>query len=264
MKATILAFALVSLWPASSPAAVPTEVARIVKDSCVRCHDETNDLDLTTLPPETEKQTWLRVFEMVESSRMPPPAKSGSIEKRFPLDPAVRHQLLDGVSRILGAMIDVQPRVRHISNDVWLSILTEVASPIVAQDKLSPIIASAKGPWPPSEIPAVMQVKIDVTSQAVCDAMADAELTRAPKARTLLGALSGQTKSQPSAKEAQQLATALHRATFGVDPTGRELQERVALLSKVAKTSGRREGWLALCSAELSGPQLLYLSYAQE
>src|SRR5262249_29876853 len=74
---------LVLLIAPAAKAATPA-VDRLLHDHCAGCHDDSSTLDLRAVPPESDKRTWMRILEMVQSFKMPPPPKSRSLAGHFP------------------------------------------------------------------------------------------------------------------------------------------------------------------------------------
>jgi hypothetical protein len=237
------------------------EVPRIVRLSCVRCHNADNVLDLRVLPDAEEKGTWARILDMVESYRMPPPKSMGAPEERFPLDPRQRGILVEGIRAMLGDAIDMQ-FPPHLSAKVWRSIVKEVVGPLIPEKKLDAMLDAFDPPADLTPIQATDQLFLNTTSREVCTAIARADLAKPAGKRRYLRAESGSASGSP--KDAE-LVVPLFEAVYGEPPDAERLaagQKTLRAFRQVSKDI--RTAWIGLCTSYLAGPQLLYLSYVQE
>jgi hypothetical protein len=249
-----LGTALLLLSTSLASGAVPPRLSALIREHCVRCHDDRNDLDLRTLPVETDTVRWSKMLEMVESSRMPPPVRSGAIERRFPLDPSSRQELVDAIHHLLGAKSDPPPDARRMPYTVWATVVTALARPALTPSQVSATLAeygfytAVPDPITPQD-----QVSLTRAGEAVCRQVARVE---AANPRTLLGRIA--SRGRPGPREADELVTALYLRAIGDRPPPPELEDGRKLLARV--TTRWPEPWIALCVSLLSGPRLLYLA----
>jgi hypothetical protein len=260
MSASIIAL-LLPLVLAGTEA--PLAVAhKIIAARCVACHDGDSVLDLRAPTPADEVRTWTKILEMVESSRMPPPGKAGAPEQRFPMDPAMRRTLVRAVSGILGAAIEPAPRVRHLSNRVWGSVVRELAGASLPAERVTALLqplADLGALTGNDEIAPQHQLALDGISDAVCGAVYDAEHRDPAEARGLEAAL-----RRARGPELRRIVEDVERRVLLAASPGAARDADEALVRAVYKKTGRaRDAWTALCVSLLAGPRLLHTAYVE-
>jgi hypothetical protein len=235
---------------------LPAPIAATIEAHCVRCHDSDNTLDLTVLPAASASEVWMKILEKVESSKMPPPRRDGTVAERFPLDPAERARFLSAVSSLLGPLVDRPVPPAPIPQDIWRSLGSNLASGVVPPEVVRKIL----GPSLPSGglMTPQYQRAITNTSLALCRALATADLGRPPQKRMLLGQTPAEARFDP--RRGSALARVLLRRTFGTDAEPETLREEVTLMAVVGKTAPWPEPWIAACVALLSGPATMFLA----
>jgi hypothetical protein len=196
---------------------------------------------------------------MVETYRMPPPSRNGGVAGRFPLDPKDRAQIVRGIEHLLGAGTGEDAAPRQLRSAVWLSIVRDVAAPLVAEDRLRALTQSVRGEWPAGVMSAGHRLLVRRTSQAVCTAIAEAEHARPSGARTMLAELPDDPGAPLGPAERRRIAARLLAAVYGGDPSAAELADADGAFARIrATTGGWSDAWIGLCTAHLAGPRLLY------
>jgi hypothetical protein len=228
----------------NAAADIPADLAQIIHKSCGPCHKSSEDiLDLSSLPAESDGRTWMKILDMVESNKMPPPARFGPIEKRFPLDPAVRSKLIEEVSRILGAAIDRS--WPEDLNQSWPSVIEDFAGPYLEPKQLEELKRRFGGS--PDE-PAVM----DLFTLSVCEAVAKADGARPPRSRRL---------TLPSGARLTASVEQLFDAVYLQEPTRQDVDRGVKQLQQFhLSVNSWTKSWALLCAWYLGGPQTTFWS----
>ena len=248
---------------------VPPQLARIVSQRCLRCHDGTGDstLDLRRLPLHSDARTWLHMLEMVEGYRMPPPAHDGPVEQRFPLPAEERDAFLDSVTRMLGAAADPIVYARHLSLDHWLAIVSDVAAPALPADRVEAVIGEAMGAIKPfglletrGRVEPADRLVVENVSLAVCRAIAKAESARSAGERRVMVGLPADGAREVAPELTRPLVETLYRAVYQAAPAPDELGADQRLIAAIRTTTASwSEAWVGLCTAYLSSPHALYL-----
>jgi hypothetical protein len=254
----LAALLVASLVGNRASAKVPEPLGALVAEHCARCHDDNNALDLRALPAETDVRRWAQMLEMLESSKMPPPIRTGSFEKRFPLDPAVRGEMIDAVAALLGASADAPPSALHIKNAYWLDTVRELAAPILSPEKLKQVLNAKIVTFYPPMTPIYL-VRLDTVSANVCSALAEAESSRSAAERTLMATLPT-SMERLSTQRANRVVGALFTAVFGEQPTAADLTRGRELLTDLKRdTPSWAVAWTGLCASYLSGAKLQFI-----
>jgi hypothetical protein len=247
--------------------AAPEELKTLIHQHCVRCHNEDHPLDLTVLPDDKNVASWLGMLDMLESYRMPPPAKAGTgeIGARFPISPRDRVQLIKGISAVLGPALDPPQLPLHMSLKLWRSIVTELTSPFVPAEALAPIFALTEGNMGEEDTRMLpyTQVLLDQMSARVCTALSKAELARSTPARKLIPSLPTcpPTTCGPTW---DRLVRPLFHVVFAADPTSRDIEEGRRMLIEMHRLNrDAKRDWVGLCTHYLSSPRLLYASFVE-
>jgi hypothetical protein len=254
------ALAVVCGLAGASRAEVPAPLARLLQSHCVRCHKEDSLLDLRSPPPESDTLTWRKIFEMVESSRMPPPARRGPIALRFPLDPGAREALLGLVAGVLGATLDPTVHPHHITDTVWRRTVEALASPVLTADRVRQLTAMPASPSPDG-IGADEQTRFDEMAFATCEAIADGDLARPANARTYLAKLPA--RGLPASQsDLRATAATLLAAVNGIAPTNRDVDDSVQLLRRLHHVDPVwAKAWAGLCVFYLTSPRVWFDGY---
>ncbi|HKE18375.1 MAG TPA: hypothetical protein VKB80_26035 [Kofleriaceae bacterium] len=259
--AAAIVAAIVAVCPSPARAGepvVPDRVQELIAAHCIRCHDSSHAIDLTTPPPPGRRSTWMRILAEVKSGRMPP-ADRRSIAGRFPLDPEPRADLVAGIESMLGASVDPEPPARFLAPQTWAALAIGLAAPVLgdaaAKEMVVPVVDQA-----PSRdgrlrgMSSALQIRIDRASQDLCRGIAGAERALAPDRRTLFprGTAPAELSASVGALEARLFGGASSAAVRrGVDLHRRLLR----------RTRDPSRAWIALCTIYLSGPRLWFGPY---
>src|SRR5439155_17950920 len=119
--------------PPAGEAQIPVRVRQLIAAHCVGCHDQHHSsLNLATLPSPAEPEVWSSMLERLQSQTMPPRTQR-TVAGRFPLDPALRSQLVSGIEEILGTAADRAPRPRFLSPRAWRAIVASAFASAVGE-----------------------------------------------------------------------------------------------------------------------------------
>jgi hypothetical protein len=258
-------FLLVSLLP-TVDAEVMTRLSRTVQERCATCHDTAHTLDLTALPPASDGNTWMKILRAVESSRMPPPARTGPIERRFPLDPGVRAQLIADVSRLLGAALDPPVRTNPISFEVWTSIMEGFTKDVLPRGALKPLLEGGGDVGTPAEPSfAANQSVLDERAERLCAAVIQAELQAPAKRQVLLhGLFPSHDIARLSDGELDRVIGSFLSRLYGMPVGPRQVQAARQTLRKIrASSESSRDALVGFCVSSIAGPELIYILDAE-
>lgn len=257
-----IAGALVALLLAA-PVVRADELAaldKLVSAHCIRCHDADSILDLRELPSRTDVKTWSRMLTLLEESKMPPPARTGTIAERFPLDPAVREEMIDLIGQLLGSNVTMRIRPLHLGTRVWTQILKDLAKGIVSPARMDVVLEAGgrSGAGPQNLIQAPYQLYLDRLSLALCTEIDQVEAKAPAISRKLVPALSKTSRAAVTAWSGEAVRL-LQTALLREPPEAKTLDEERERLNSLYKLVKNADGaWMAYCTETLSGPQLQY------
>lgn len=257
----------------------------LLKQHCAHCHDASHRINLTTAPPMSDVGAWSALREAVGSGAMPPPRPAAP----FPLDPAVRHELVLGLSKIVSAAPSTRAKLKagegilRLSAKSWLEAATRVGAPYVTGEQVEGIarrhlggIGGNRGgddeDYRGALIPQTLgrngfaaglgQMNKNFVSYEVCSKVVDGELARPADQRPTLGNvdLAGPRLTDDRTGD---LACSLTRHVFQEECTVRDREEGIRMFRTFESVTGAsRTATVALCTTYLSGPRLAFLTPA--
>jgi hypothetical protein len=238
------------------------EVARLVRERCVSCHNANHSLNLTPLPPLDQRETWHRIANAVRSGKMPPPSAADP----FPLDPAIRSRIANAIEQ-LESRAHPEPALVALSFEEWRSILSEVSQDLLSKDELRLIIRDHSaypggllvygdvGTGAAIEDLPLRSVSQDRISVAVCTRMLEHDAARSPTDRVIL-------PSDPRmARRAAWLIALRHvfSRVYRSEPLKDDEEDGLATMSAAATyTTDVLAPYVALCVSYVTGPKLLF------
>jgi hypothetical protein len=235
---------------------VPAAVGSIMRQYCVPCHNETHDLNLTTLPGETDRAHWSTILDKVETGKMPPPARQATAVQVPKLDAVVRAQLTSGIRSFFGEIAHVTAP-RHLPEGAWLDLARTFAAPSVEAPKLERMLALRVSLGSERLTPLDVAVLGDAAVQ-VCSAVAEADQRLPPGKRRFFGGLG----PRPSNADLRRAVTALWSSLYGEPPAQADLLRETAQLKRLGGVDGSwSAAWTDLCTLLLAGPKTLYGIY---
>lgn len=257
----VLALGFFGVGDASTPSAALAMAT--IRRHCVPCHDgERADLDLRQLTPQ-QSDVWHRIYEQVESYRMPPPNRA-SIARRFPMDELTRGHLLQAIEQIATVRSDPPPMLRHVPFEAWQAIVEEFARPVLGSKELENLWVYRWPGGPSNRLLAAQQFAAEQEASTVCSMIVDRELTLSPGERKILVGLPS-SPLRPATRDHFAFVDFVFRRIYRRSLTPTEASEAIQLVRTVRSRGGSwADTWRTLCSHYLTSPLLLYASIAPD
>ena len=85
-------------------------------------------------------QTWKKIWSRLNDHSMPPPARKGAVQRRFPLDPSVRTSAVRAIATMLGSTLDGRIAPRRMSHETWLAVARDVGGLVLGSEKVEQIV----------------------------------------------------------------------------------------------------------------------------
>jgi hypothetical protein len=261
--ASLLTVFLVAASPApdaARTAEVPPNVAALLRRHCSGCHDGDSFLDLSTAPPANELETWQSIHKVLETGRMPPPAKDaeglwkGPGTQPAPLAPGHRQELVSAIATLLADLQHppAQRTALQLSPEDWLLIIREVALPFMTSDALDALIAP--------RLELAPEARPHLIAMDVCARIIDADLGRPSGERKLLAALAGPPAEPPPEAAVEDTTQRLFRLVYQKEPTAADVADGRVRFRRFQRVTGTtRDAAVALCTSYLSGVRVLRL-----
>jgi hypothetical protein len=168
---------------------------------------------------------------------------------------------VEGVAKILGDLVDDRVRVTHLGGAEWRKVAQEVAAPVLPQARIEALVERVALALFPDSLAAADQLGLINTSLSLCREMAQAELSA--KHRTYFAAIDRPASAHVARAQEEKAVRTLYRAVYGEQPRADTLAADVALLETFRDETRSWSGaWQNLCATYLSGPRLLYGTFA--
>jgi hypothetical protein len=231
---------------ASEPRDVPPRLGTLLATHCSGCHADREVLPLSPPPALDDTATWALIAARIRAGEMPPPS-TDSLERRFPLDPEVRTELLGLIDLHLGAAADPKTGARFLSPRGWSAVVHRLARAALPPDELARAIAGVMRSRRSTtnrlrHMTPGFQVAVDRASLVICRAVATKKNFDQP----------------PSVPERAVAVRQLEELILGQSSASTFAYHAAAYERLRTRTRNEMMAWVGLCTLFLTGPDLWY------